>query len=101
MRQVYAHQAIIVPVTENDPVMVIDGVLAGAAHRVLTSADGDRSFVRILFAVEPHRVEGLRERLDAAMAGGAWTLVESGCTRVTTEERPAARALLAARPDCL
>ncbi|MFC7531200.1 hypothetical protein [Actinoplanes sp. GCM10030250] len=53
--------------------------------------------LRILFATEPHRVDEVRERIDAALAAGDWQLLESGCARVEQDERPHARRLLQQR----
>ncbi len=89
MRQVYAHQATLVPGGDPGP--------PGAA--VITALGGDAVLLpgdplRILFAAEPHRVAGLRDLIDATLAAGEWQLISSGCARVGRADRPHARRLL-------
>lgn len=79
MRQVYAHQAIL----DGTP-----GLTLPVPH--LVTRDGTR--LRVLFATEPDRVDEIRDRIDAALAGHG--LVESGCTRLDPAERHQARSLL-------
>ncbi|MBB2943030.1 GGDEF domain-containing protein [Actinoplanes lutulentus] len=88
MRQVYAHQAVLSPAPAS-----IGALLDG--FDVVTRLDGDR--LRILFTSPPDQVELIRSRLDAALSGGDWELVSSGCARVDTEDRPDARRLLRAK----
>jgi hypothetical protein len=85
MRQVYAHQAVLVPL--HAP--ALDGL------DVITRVDGDR--LRILFATSPDQVDEFRARIDAALAAGEWELISSGCARVDAGERPDARRLLRAK----
>ena len=107
MRQVYAHQATLVPGPGTDPGAAgaaITTALCGhweheppcplAPHHTAAHAEGDRLRLRILFATEPHRVDEVRARIDAALTAGDWQLVASGCSRVDPDERPHARRLL-------
>ncbi|MEU8242814.1 hypothetical protein AB0C07_31545 [Actinoplanes missouriensis] len=90
MRQVYAHQAVLVPAPEESAVAA-----ALADHDVVVHLRGDR--LRLLFAAEPHRVDRVRSLIDEALTAGGWELISSGCTRVAPEERPEARRLLRAK----
>ena len=87
MRQVYAHEAVLIPGPGSGPALPV-----GCAHT--TRPDGDRVRLRILFAAEPRRVDEVRARVDAALATGGWRLVSSGCSRLAPDERPQARRLL-------
>ena len=110
MRQVYAHDAVIVPAPGTDPGApgaAVTTALCGhrrheppcplAPHHTTAEPDGDRLRLRILFATEPDRVDEVRARIDAALAAGDWQLVSSGCTRLEPTERPHARRLLRSR----
>jgi hypothetical protein len=105
MRQVYAHQATLVPGPDtNAPGAAITTALCGhweheppcplAPHHIATHPDGDRLRLRILFATEPHRVDEVRARIDAALSTGDWRFIDSGCARLDDSERPHARRLL-------
>ena len=107
MRQVYAHQATLVPGPDTDPGApgaAITTALCGhweheppcplAPHHTAAQPDGDRLRLRVLFATAPDRVAEVRDRIDGALAAGDWALESSGCARVEKEERPHARRLL-------
>jgi hypothetical protein len=110
MRQAYAHEVIlIVPPGSDDraPGGAITTALCGhweheppcplAPHHTAADRDGDRLRLRVLFATEPHRVDEVRGRIDAALAAGDWQLVSSGCAWIVPEERDHARRLLRSR----
>jgi hypothetical protein len=90
MRQVYVHQATLVP--GDDPLPAIDG----PCHLTSTTVD-DGVRLRILFAAEPHRVEEIRQRIDTTLTSGSGRLISSGCARVEPADRPHARRLLKTR----
>jgi hypothetical protein len=107
MRQAYAHHATLVLDPDTDPGApgaAITVALCGtieheppcplAAHHTGVTPDGPELHLRILFATDPNRVDEARGRIDAALADGAWRLVESGCARLDTSERAHARRLL-------
>ena len=92
MRQVYAHQATL---AGHASAAAVAAALRDEAVTVLPSDDPSR--LRILFATEPHRVDEVRGRIDAALTAGDWQLIDSGCTRVEKTDRPHARRLLHTR----
>ncbi|MCU7728981.1 hypothetical protein ODJ79_35160 [Actinoplanes sp. KI2] len=108
MRQAYAHGATLEAVAdEGAPGAAITTALCGhweheppcplAPHHTGVVRDGDTVRLRILFATEPDRVDEVRRRIDEALAGGDWRLIESGCARVGASERDHARRLLKSR----
>jgi hypothetical protein len=110
MRQAYAHDAVLAMAPEADldaPGAAITTALCGhwrhdppcplAAHHTGVHRDGEQVRLRILFATEPHRVDEVRDRIDAALAAGEWRLVSSACARVAAGERDHARRLLRPR----
>ena len=110
MRQAYAHDAVLEMGSEADtgaPGAAITTALCGhweheppcplAPHHTGATRDGDRVRLRVLFVTEPDHVEEVRQRIDAALAGGGWRLAESGCARVTADERDHARRLFKTR----
>ncbi|MEU4688638.1 hypothetical protein [Actinoplanes sp. NPDC023714] len=106
MRQVYAHQAILHSSSQIEPGAAITTALCGdvhheppcplAPHHTAARTEDGRLHLRILFATEPNRVELVRSRIDAALAGGDWELISSGCARVDAGDRSDARRLLRA-----
>lgn len=111
MRQVYAHQATLVLTPGTDPGApgtAITVALCGhpehaqpcprAPHHTAAApvaGSGDQTIrIRVLFATEPDRVEDVRGRIDAALATGAWRLIDSGCARLDPADRPHGRRLL-------
>lgn len=107
MRQAYAHDAVLAMAPEADlnaPGAAITTALCGdwqhdppcplAAHHTGATRDGEEVRLRILFATEPHRVDEVRDRIDAALAAGEWRLVSSACARIAEPERGHARRLL-------
>ncbi|SDT79745.1 hypothetical protein [Actinoplanes derwentensis] len=92
MRQVYAHQATLVPEPGTDPGATLADALP--QHHVAVVAAGDEIRLRVLFAAEPDRVGEARSGIDAALAAGGWRVRDSGCTRLDPSERPHARGLL-------
>lgn len=101
MRQAYAHEAVLIPAPGADdraPGEAITSALGGSGpHDTDATPDGDRLRLRILFAVAPGQVDTVRERIDAALAAGAWELISSGCTRIAAADRDRARRLLRSR----
>jgi hypothetical protein len=101
MRQVYAHDAVIVlspSADERSPAAAITEALGG--HPPVwsgVSRDGDRVRLRILYATSPDRVAWVRARIDATLADGDWNLIESGCAPIAAGERDHARRLLRSR----
>jgi hypothetical protein len=106
MRQAYAHQATVVLGEGVDPGAVgaaITDALCGfyqheppcplAPHHTRMTAGR----VRVLFVTEPNRADEVRAKIEAALAGGAWRVVEAGCARVEADERGHARRLLKSR----
>ena len=107
MRQVYAHQATLVLAPGTDPGApgaAVSGALRGPGgqeppcYTTVTGGD-DGSRVRVLFATEPHRVDEMRARIDAALAGGEWRLIDAGCARLDPSDRPHGRRLLRGTAD--
>jgi hypothetical protein len=113
MRQVYAHEAVVVLAVGADsraPGGAITVALCGAlkhdppcplaAHHTLF----DLGRVRVLFATEPDRADEVRSLIDTALAAGSftgpdgdtshWELVRSGCVAVAPGDRDHARRLL-------
>ncbi len=68
-----------------------------APHHTAVTREDDSVRLRILFATEPDKVDEVRERIDHALAGGDWSLIESGCARVEPGDRDHARRLLKTR----
>ncbi|MDI6103548.1 hypothetical protein QLQ12_33550 [Actinoplanes sp. NEAU-A12] len=112
MRQVYVHQArlILAPGTDpGAPGAAITVALCGhweheppcplAPHHTAVTTEDDESRLRILFATEPGRVAEVRARIDAALTGGDWRLIDSGCARLDPSERPHGRRLLRGTAD--
>jgi hypothetical protein len=108
MRQVYVHQATLVLTPGTDPGApgaAITAALCGhpehqppcplAPHHTAVTTGGDgESRLRVLFATEPDHVDGVRARIDAALTGDDWRLIDSGCARIDEQERPHGRRLL-------
>ena len=112
MRQVYVHQATLVLATGADPGApgaAVTAALCGhvgheppcpvAPHLTAVVTDDGGARLRILFATEPDRADEVRARIDSALSGGDWRLVDSGCARIDPEERPHGRRLLRRTPD--
>jgi hypothetical protein len=101
MRQIYAHDAVLIPAPgsgERGPGEAIAAALGGSGpHDTVAAPDGDRLRLRILFAVAPGQVDAARERIDAALAAGDWELISSGCARIAAGDRDRARQLLRSR----
>jgi hypothetical protein len=98
MRQAYAHDAVLVlppGAGARGPGEAVTTALRGCGpYDLAATGDGDRLRLRILFAVAPGQVDGVRERIDAALAAGEWELVRSGCARIAAADRGPARLLL-------
>jgi hypothetical protein len=108
MRQAYAHHAVIISTgDERAPGAAVTVALCGhveheppcplAPHHTGVTREGDTLRLRILFATEPDHVDEVRTRIDDALAGGDWRLIESGCARIDASERDHARRLLKSR----
>ncbi|WP_426505041.1 hypothetical protein ACPPVO_46000 [Dactylosporangium sp. McL0621] len=85
MRDAFAHTALLdmsADADERAPGAAITVALCGAleheppcplaAHHTAATRDGDAVRLRVLFASEPGDEARTRERIDAALAAGAW-----------------------------
>jgi hypothetical protein len=115
MRHAYAHRASVSMALDTDPAAVGAAVTTApcghwdhqppcplAPHHTDAVRDGDVVHLRILFACEPDREAEVRQRVDAALAGGRegvagaeWSLLVSQPDQVLERERAHAARLVA------
>ena len=57
-----------------------------APHHTGAVRTGDSVRLRVLFAVEPEREAEVRDRIERALRGGEWTLLELSPSAVTLAE---------------
>jgi hypothetical protein len=113
MRVAYAHEAVVTLDEGGDtraPGGAITVALCGAIdheppcplaahHTAAVSTEDGGLTLRVLFAAAPGRADEVRDRIDTALAAGAfrdtrWQLIRSGCVRIADADREHARRLL-------
>jgi hypothetical protein len=107
MRQVYAHEAVVVlpEGTDTQAIAAVVGKALPASHTSAVDLGGEVR-IRILFAADPVRADAVRDRIDTLIEAGTvtgpdgtttrWRPIRAGCVRVAPGDRDHARRLLQA-----